>query len=280
MNFNINSRRLNYPQNIIVNIPRNIKQITITWDKVFNPDETISSYSIYITSIQYNVYRGTSINGIFYKLNNSPLNTNRYDDNTIGLNPNTTYWYKISTIANFSDGSFSESALSEPVRYEVKNENKWFNKMNERNMWILKNTGVLMDLYIRKTTGERCSNCYDDVRGQASNSSCPICYGTSFVGGYDPAFQLYVRQKPVNQQLNLTSQGYTLNSNPGAWTISSVHIHNRDLLINPEGRIFSVTGSSITHAAGYYFHQELQMKEIDPLDPKYSIKRKTLYPEF
>src|SRR3712207_4670130 len=132
-------------------------------------------------------------------------------------------------------------------------------------MWILKNTGILMDLYIRKTDGKRCEKCYDKVRGQSSDSRCPICYGTTFVGGYEPAVQLYVRQKPAAQQLDISNGGYMINSNPGAWTISGIHIHNRDLLINPEGRILSVTNANITHAAGYYFHQELQTKEIDPL---------------
>src|SRR3712207_9376899 len=70
-------------------------------------------------------------------------------------------------------------------------------------MWILKNTGILMDLYIRKTDGKRCEKCYDKVRGQSSDSRCPICYGTTFVGGYEPAVQLYVRQKPAAQQLDI-----------------------------------------------------------------------------
>lgn len=278
MNFNINTRRLNPPSNIVLSFPRNIRQITLTWNKVNNPDTPNSE--LYIKSVEYNVYRGTSINGIFYKLNSNPLKDNRYDDKGININPNTTYWYKISTIANFSDGTFSESMLSIAQMYQVKNENKWFKKINERNMWVLKNTGILMDLYVRKTDGEKCSKCWDKTRGQSSDPTCKVCFGTTFVGGYEPAYQLHVRQKPAPQQLDLTSAGYMINSNPGAWTISSVQLHNRDILINPEGRIFSITNSNINHAAGYYFHQELQMKEIDPRDIRYEISRITLYPEF
>lgn len=274
MDFNINSKRLNPPLNIVLSIPRNIRQITITWDKIVNPDTTN------INSITYNVYRGTAINGIFYKLNNSPIEFNRYDDTTLQINPNTHYWYKISTVASFVDGTFSESKLSEPKIYQVKNENKWFGKINERNMWILKNTGILMDLYVRKTSGEKCPKCWDPIRGQSADPTCKVCFGTAFTNGYEPMYQLYVRQKPASQQLDLTSQGYSINSNPGAWTISSVQLHNRDLLINPEGRIFSITNSNINHAAGYYFHQELQMKELDPTDLRYNINRESLYPEF
>lgn len=279
MDFNINSRRLNPPHEINLSYPRDIRQLNVTWDMIPNPDKNIST-GLFITSVQYNIYRGTSTSGIFYKLNNQPLSTNRYEDKSIAITPNVNYWYKISTIANFSDGTYSESLLSQPEMYQVKNENKWFVKMNERNMWILKNTGVLMDLYVRKTTGERCEHCWDENRGQAKDPTCKICFGTGFVGGYEPMHQLYVRQKPAPQQLDMTTQGYMISANPGLWTISSVQIHNRDLLINPEGRIFSVTNSNISHAAGYYFHQELQSKEIDPMDVKYTIKRATLYPEF
>lgn len=279
MNFNI-KKRLKYPSNILVTIPRNIKQLNVTWDPVINPDINIVDLDIRIIKIAYNVYRGSSINGIYYKLNKEPIENNKYEDKTISLNPNSRYWYKISTIAIFNDGSYSESLLSQPIMYEVKNENKWFKKINERNMWILKNTGVLMDLYIRKTDGEKCPECWDSIRGQASKNSCKLCFGTGIVDGYEPAYQLYVRQKPTVQQIDLGKHGYTINSNPGAWTISSVQIKNRDILINPEGKMFSVTNSNINHAAGYYFHQELQLKELDPNDERYNIKKGSIYPEF
>lgn len=279
MSFNLNVRKLNPPNNITLSFPRDINRIVVTWNSVNNPDLT-SNIMNPIVNIGYNVYRGTSNNGLFIKINDILINSNRYEDRTIKTNPNTFYWYKVSTVAFFLDGSVSESKLSNPVVYQVKNENKWFTKMNERNMWILKNDAVLMDLYIRKTDGEKCSRCWDDVRGQSANPNCPICFGTTFVGGYEPVFQIYVRQKPASQQLDLSSQGYIINSTPGAWTISSIQLRNRDLLINPEGRMFSITTSQINHAAGYMFHQELQMKEIDPTDIRYNIARSSLYPEF
>lgn len=280
MDFNLNSRRLNAPKNIILSYPKDIKRLVVTWDKVLNPDYDKFDINNPIVNIYYNVFRSQSINGIYVRVNKYLINTNRFEDKELSIHPNTRYWYKVSTVCEFFDGSFVESKLSQPVTYEVKNENKWFNKMNERNMWILKNDAVLMDLYIRKTEGEHCPKCWNDIRGQSANNNCKVCFGTGFIGGYEPVFQLYVRQKPVNTQVDVSTQGYTYNNAPGAWTISSVQIRNRDLLINPQGRIFAVTSSHINHAAGYYFHQELQMKEIDPTDNRYNIQRIALYPEF
>ena len=280
MDFNLNSRRLNAPKNITLSYPKDINRLVVTWDKVKNPDYDKFDINNPIINIYYNVFRSQSINGIYVRVNKYLIDTNRFEDKELSIHSNTRYWYKVSTVCEFFDGSFVESKLSQPVTYEVKNENKWFNKMNERNMWILKNDAVLMDLYIRKTEGEHCPNCWNDIRGQSANNNCKTCFGTGFIGGYEPVFQLYVRQKPVNTQVDVSTQGYTYNNAPGAWTISSVQIRNRDLLINPQGRIFAVTSSHINHAAGYYFHQELQMKEIDPTDNRYNIQRITLYPEF
>lgn len=282
MDFQLNIRQLPAPQNIKISSPKGPGQLTIVWDGVLNPDKDKVSIdpSILIKEVKYNVYRSSSLGGIFYKLNNHPIEHSRYEDNTVGRNPNTQYFYKISSVAIMADGIKKvESKLSESVTFQIPTEDRWFKKINERNMWILKNTGVLMDVYRRKTEGERCSVCYDPIREQG-DPDCTSCFGTTFDGGYEPMMQIYIRQKPATQQLQLTPQGYVIDNNPGAWTISTIHLTNRDLMFNPYGKLFSVLNSNVNHAAGYFFHQELQMKELDPTDKRYEIKRRTLYPNF
>lgn len=280
MDFQLNERRLPAPINIKVSIPKAAGHLLVIWDEVMNPDSDRSQFADQIIiKVKYNVYRGISLGGIFYKMNSTPLENTRFEDSKVNRNPNTQYFYKVSTIAEFDDGSTVEGELSPPVIFHIPTTNKWFKKINERNMWILKNTGVLMDLYVRKTEGERCEECWDSIRSQG-DSDCLHCFGTTFKGGYEPMTQLYVRQKPATQQLELTSYGYVPNNNPGAWTISNVKLNNRDLLINPEGKILSITSSQISHAAGYLFHQELTLKELDTTDRLYKMKRTTLYPEW
>lgn len=280
MDFNLDNKKLPPPANITISIPKIAGQLLVVWDKVRNPDDSLMrGNKALITEVKYNVYRGISLGGIFYKMNQILLSQPRFEDKQVNRNPNTQYFYKVSTVAIYDDGEIVEGELSVPIIFHIPTTNKWFKKVNERNMWILKNTGVLMDLYIKKTEGERCSNCWDPIRAQA-DSDCMVCFGTTYEGGYEPMTQLYVRQKPAIQQLDLTSYGYSPNSNPGAWTISNLKLSNRDLFINPEGKIFSITSSSVSHAAGYLFHQELTMKELDPTDRLYKMKRAALYPEW
>jgi hypothetical protein len=269
MDLQINKEQLPPPKNINISYPKNHQNLIVTWNEVRKPKE--------VDTIKYNIYRGSSPNGIFYKLNNKPLNQNRFEDKEISLNRNVTNWYKVSAIACGNNDKV-EGKLSSAEMYKVNNTNKWFKKINERNLWILKNTGQLFDLYTRKNSGKKCSKCYDGVRGQSGNRDCPSCFGTGYEGGYEPQFQLYVRQKPAQKSMEITDEGFVHNHTPGAWTISTKQIKNRDLLISPQGIIFSVTSSHVNHAAGVLFHQELQMKELDQTDSRYNIQREDLYP--
>ena len=251
------------PDNIMLSYPRDNSYIIVTWNETHADG--------------YNVYKGTGPHGIFYLMNDTPLSTNRFEDREVSRNPNIQNWYKVSAVYKAEDG-YRESELSDAVCYQVHNTDKWFNKINERNFWILQNMGVLCDLYTRKYDGERCPDCYDPVRGRAGNSTCTTCFGTGYVGGYNPQYQLYVRFRPQQTALEIGSQMFTLNNQPIAWTISDTKIANRDIIINPEGKIFQVLNSTVSHAAGYLFHQEFTLKEFEPEDPIYKMKRKTLYP--
>jgi hypothetical protein len=207
-----------------------------------------------------------------------PLKTNRYEDYTINKNPNVANWYKVSSVYEDSEGNLIEGQSSAPSTFRIRNTDKWFFKINERNYWILQNTGMWFDLYTRKYSGEKCPKCYDSIRGRAGSSTCDICFGTGFVGGYEPAFQLLVRLKPVDQSLGISNQMLVNENTPGAWTITDTLIMNRDLLISPAGTFYQVLSRNINHAGGFLFHQELRLRAYDPEDNIYNLKRTTLYP--
>lgn len=264
------------PVHIDISYPRDNSHIIITWNEVKNPDKNVLNKKI--TKVCYNIYKGLSQNGIFYKLNSEPLPSNRYEDYDVSRNPNVQNWYKVSTVYE-AEGTYIEGQLSMPRCFQVHNTDRWFMKMNERSLWVLKNTGQLFDLYTRKYEGERCPQCFDAIRGRSGTPDCPICYGTGYVGGYDPAFQLYIRLKPAQTSMDFTpNQMLVQNQSPGAWTISDTQIMNRDVLISPTGTIYQVINSMTNQAGGFLFHQELNLKPYDPNDPIYGMKRTTLYP--
>jgi len=272
MDIFLNLPKLPPPNNIIISYPKHIGNSLITWDVMDNAGLNE------VVSISYNIYRGLSVGSIFYKLNKEKIENNHFEDQTIGKHPNIQYWYKVSTSYLHTNGQIVEGIISNPVTYQVLNTNRWFQKMNDRDLWILKNDAELYDLYTFKNEGKQCPKCYDPIRGSKITSNCDVCFGTGTEFGYEPTFQLYIRRKFSQTDVALANSGLKLNSVPGAWTISTIVLKNRDLIISPQGKFYTVLNSTINHAAGYLFHQELQLKELEPNDPLYNLKRTTLYP--
>ena len=268
MDIDLNQKQLPPPEDIVIKYTKNQNQCILTWNKLFNVDDN---------KVHYNIYRSTAFTGSYFKINNVPIKGNRFVDNTRGNYAVVNYWYKISSLYKVGD-TWIEGLTSKPVQYEVKNTNYWFNKINERNMWILKNDGMLVDHYARKYEGEYCE-CYDDVRAQAANAHCPICYGTGIVGGYSPVCQIYLRVNISEISLLQAVESYDLNWQVTAWTITSIPIYNRDLLIF-ENTIFSVTSVTQNRVAGYYFHQDLRLKSLYQNDPLYNMRRVNLKPVY
>lgn len=266
---NINQTRLPSPSNIAIMYTRVTGQCIVTWDKIVGTE-----YDVY-----YNIYRGISYNGIFYKQNIQPVFQNKYVDNTLNKNPNVCYWYKISSLYKIDD-QWIEGVPSRPVQYKIDNLNKWFNKMNERNFWILKNTGINCTYYQRKYEGERCT-CYDPLRGMAGSSTCNLCWGTGIKGGYSPPIELYLRFNNVAEALQQDIDSWSFMQNGlTAWTISPIRLRNRDVIMDNRGVLYSVIASTINTAAGYYWHQDMQLKSLESNDPLYNMVRTKIVPTY
>ena len=265
-NLSLAVRRLPPPQDIRIQYTKMSGQCVVTWDKLLGADHPVF----------YNIYRAISSNGIFYKKNTSPIPITKFIDTGLGNNPNITYWYKVSSTYKVNN-IWIEGKSSNPVQYEMnKTIPFWFNKINERNMWILKNDGIIMDFYSRKYEGEFCTECYDSLRGRAGNGACPVCYGTGFVGGYSPECQLLVRLNTYTENLTINREAYSYQQSPAGWTITPIRLRNRDLLIYPDGTIYQVLENTVSITSGVWFHQDIKLKSFDNGDPIYKMKRTNL----
>jgi hypothetical protein len=264
MNFDVSSftKQLPPPNNIHVLQTRVKNEVVITWDKLH----------LALVDVKYHVYRGTANNGVFYRITKEPISDNSFID-VQEKHPAlyNQYWYKVSSVCNDIEGR-----RSLPVQYQPTTQNRWFKKINERNLWLLKNTGVICDLYTRKWEGEHCPDCYDELRGRASNSMCPKCFGTGFVNGYEPQFALYVRLGNSESTVSQNIEGLESQNSISCWTITPTRIRNFDMLFTPDGSILEVTSSYINSADNYNFHQEFKARYLEPNDPKYNIRRATL----
>jgi hypothetical protein len=119
--------------------------------------------------------------------------------------------------------------------------------------------GVRCWLFPRRSFGQRCPNCYDQVLGKTVDTRCPTCWGTGFSGGYHypTAFWAQIDAMPETEQVSVEDhrrvQVAQLRCGP------SPAIKPLDLIIDNQNRRYRVTESGGTAMSGVRVRAEIKM---------------------
>lgn len=165
----------------------------------------------------YNVYRAAaSPTAEYVKLNDTPISVEFYRDDA-DLTKRNVYWYKVTAVSLSNDESDINKAVPTTLIWEA---DGWNTRMKyillefiRRHTLMLRADSELCTVYLKKNTGIRCS-CYDERRGTPINSSCPICYGTSYVGGYEKYSNIWVRVYSEKEQITQDKLGLVVGYTP------------------------------------------------------------------
>ena len=180
------------------------------------------------------VQRSGSPEGPFESLNSIPLNhVYGFIDTTANQdNPYRIFYYRICAI----NKQTKEEVYSE-VKATTDSENSWIGKSISRQEQLLlrRFVGDTSLLYIRKTFGTRCPNCYDPVRGKARFENCTTCWGTTYVNGFFDPIKVYIQYNVLPKGLNKTELGLSAIKNSVAWTSNYPILKNGDFIVNTEG---------------------------------------------
>lgn len=96
---------------------------------------------------------------------------------------------------------------------------------------LTKFNGVKSFLFRRKTFGLRCPRCWNPNSEKATDDKCPVCYGTSFKGGYQPPLPIFLNFDPTSSSRDLEYFGPMEQNQIGAWTISVPAVDPWDVII-------------------------------------------------
>ena len=155
-----------------------LTSITISWDSIV-PDEP--------WVIGFNIYRKSSNDTEWKKLNNDPITVNFYLDYNADYIPGIDYYYTVTYIDH--NNIESEIDTSVNVLSTDNQEDNVIRRVMEatswRTNWGLNLIGESAILYIKKVAGRRCPECWEEASKTSTNSKCPVCYGTGIVGGYE-----------------------------------------------------------------------------------------------
>jgi hypothetical protein len=85
--------------------------------------------------------------------------------------------------------------------------------------------------YARKKFGPRCSNCYLETERKTFMSKCPVCFGTTYEGGYFAPVKISLNKDPQLKGIDKDAHGVNEAKNAVFLTSNEVIIEADDLLV-------------------------------------------------
>lgn len=123
----------------------------------------------------------------------------------------------------------------------------------------------------RKAFGDRCPDCYDEVRGRPTRSHCATCYDTSIRGGYGAPERLYVGFRPGEEIVEQAGFTEHADSQAVCWVANYPDLGAGDLLIEPENRRWRVVKVQPFERLRTCFRQVALVDEIERDQIEYEL---------
>jgi hypothetical protein len=218
----------------------------------------------------FNVYKSGNQTGPFEKLTHTPIDATFLKDVTTQANSKfNTDWYVVEAMTTTGKRIRSAPKTWENIRapfVEIRASEV------QRREWLLlrKFTGVKTYVFKRRTYGKRCPNCWSFELEKIVKDHCKICMGTSFEGGYFPAFETLFQYDQNQDRLSLSYFGKFEPNEISAWTIAYPELTSRDLVYRvPDGSIYYIDDKTPTTLQTVTVRQILKLVQLDQQAPEF-----------
>jgi len=231
-----------------------IDYLDVYWE-VKTTTEDIQDYSFYVERSEaeagpWDPISGPLIDTFYYRDSNIPAISN-----------NRTLFYRIKAVHNVSKDTVYSSIVDrvgKPDSYAseiIKLENVMFSELVGVRAWV----------FPRKTFGQRCPDCWDDVLQKRTSDSCRTCWRTGFSGGYHNPIQVWCQIDNPPEETEYVSPMKDDHRHVNYFNIRmgpSPDVKPMDLIVdhlNRRMRVFSVGG---TARFGVTVRQEIKCVQI------------------
>jgi hypothetical protein len=254
----------NIPSNVQVSNPLTATSLIISWSA--NKDVVTG----------YNVYRALAKEGVFTLLMN--LVGTSYVDTTAQQRSHTLYWYRVTALNGIVEGSPSEAVSNVVVARDdsnlnlpragdliEQNQKAILSEIVRRDDLLLRRGGEFVNVFIRKTVGPKCTTCYSPARNQPTNPNCPMCLGTTYIGGYDKYANVLLKIKPITTKLELMEMGLKVSSSPQAWFGTYPIVSDGDIVVRIfNNKRYEIQSKEEIISRGILVRQQFTINEILP----------------
>jgi hypothetical protein len=138
-----------------------------------------------------------------------------------------------------------------------------------RNQWILQQSGERVQVFLRKTVGQRCG-CYSATHKQAL-SDCVICYGTGIVGGYEGPYPVLIGPDDAERRLNQGPRGLNGEHVSDVFMGPAPIVSQRDFIVKINGDRYSIGAVRMPTNRGMLLQQHFNIGHLDEKDIRASV---------
>lgn len=124
--------------------------------------------------------------------------------------------------------------------------------------------GTMGWLFPRRTFGQRCPQCWDDVLQKVVDDRCPVCFGTGFSGGYHRPIQFFVQVDESPTAERTSPPHHHQQKTFSIRSPASPFVKPLDLFIDNRNRRMRVLQVHGTHRLNTPVRQEFQAALVQP----------------
>ena len=144
--------------------------------------------------------------------------------------------------------------------------------VDEHNFLMKDVVGVPSLVYQRRRGGLQCRTCFDPIQKKRLSSSCRVCYGTNWVGGFFNPIDVYIDYNP-NPKNSVVEQFGETNMNETNALLSNYPVLSPGDVIKElaDGRMWRVVSVAPTEKRRCLMLQMARLSEIKAGDIEYTL---------
>lgn len=150
-------------------------------------------------------------------------------------------WYKVTTVAyDEAKGVIIETnpALVKPIKLLIEQRDWIWEEAIRRNTWIAEMAAERMLLFQQKKAGVLCACICKDEGTYYPVQDCKACYGTGFVGGFEPPTPMMITIPFSEKEFKLEDRGVrATQAFSNMWSPPLPLVEQYDLLLRQNGEL-------------------------------------------
>jgi len=231
----------------------------------------------------FHVYYRPGDDGTYTRLTSTPIDSLHF---TNPLAQDYSKYHNAKYVVEALIESRGFRVKSQPTSWNYKRRD-WVEKRAteiQRREYLLlsKFAGVKAYIYKKRMFGERCPRCWSKETEKVMDDHCPVCYGTSFKGGYYDPVPTFIQFEPTGNVRNKSYFGNLEANQIGAWTISLPEFSPDDVVVRTgDWNVYKVIQVQSTELQSNTVRQMLTLTQLSRNDVENLLaKRSEFIPEF